>query len=155
MLNANMPKRLSARVRQPHGFTIVELLFAMVIVAILALIAMPSFADALRRARRAEAVGALMQLQLAQQRWRTDHARYASDLHDLGIAPATTTGLYTLALVEADEYSFVATATAAGQQSADAPCQVLRLSQDGGQTTRASLDASGIETSMARNRCWQ
>jgi type IV pilus assembly protein PilE len=138
-----------------RGFTLIELLIAMAIAAILASIAVPSFADALRRARRVEAVGALLQLQLAEERWRADHARYSARPAELGIAPNTASGTYAITILEADESGFVATATAASLQTGDAPCRVLKLVARGGQVTHASVDAGGAESADPRNRCWQ
>jgi type IV pilus assembly protein PilE len=138
-----------------RGFTLVELLIAMAVAAILASIAVPSFAEALRRARRVEAVGALLQLQLAEERWRTDHTRYSRTLAELGSASATHSGTYALAIEEADETGFVATATAASLQAGDAPCRVIKLVVRGGQTLHASVDAAGAEAAGLRNRCWQ
>lgn len=137
-----------------RGFTLIELLIAMAIAAILASIAVPSFADALRRARRAEAVGALLQLQLAEERWRTDHTRYSETPAELGMPANTASGSYAIAVQEADETGFVATATAASLQAGDAPCRVLKLVARGGHVVHTSIDAGGVETSNPRNRCW-
>jgi type IV pilus assembly protein PilE len=141
--------------RAMRGFTLVELLIAMAIAAILASIAVPSFADALRRARRVDAVGALLQLQLAEERWRADHSRYSEAVAELCMAAATASGTYVVAIQEADESGFVATATAASLQAGDAPCRVLKLVARGGQVIHASQDANGVESSGPRNRCWQ
>jgi type IV pilus assembly protein PilE len=141
--------------RRPRGFTLIELLIAMVVAAILASIALPSFADALRRARRVEAMGALLQLQLAQERWRADHTRYSGQLTDLGIPANTPAGTYVVAVQEADDTGFVATATAATLQAGDTPCRVLKLVARGGSFVRASLDGAGVETTDPANRCWR
>lgn len=138
-----------------RGFTLIELLIAMAVAAILASIAVPSFADALRRARRVDAVGALLQLQLAEERWRAEHSRYAETVAELGMAATTASGTYVVAIQEADESGFVAIATAASLQAGDAPCRVLKLVARGGRVIHASQDANGIESSGARNRCWQ
>lgn len=148
-------KNTRATRRRGRGFTLIELMIAMAVAAILASIAVPSFADALRRARRVEAVGALLQLQLAQERWRSDHARYSDTLAELGAAPRTPSGLYAMAVEQADDNGFVATATAAELQAGDAPCRVLKLVARGGVVTHASVDAAGIENTSPRNRCWQ
>jgi hypothetical protein len=76
-------------------------------------------------------------------------------LSDLGFAPATAGGLYSLALVQADESSFSAVAVASSSQSADTACRALKLAHRGGQTLRTAIDAAGAETDASRNRCWQ
>ncbi|MEW6706159.1 MAG: type IV pilin protein [Pseudomonadota bacterium] len=146
---------LAAARRNTSGFTLMELLIAMAVAAILASIAFPSFADAMRRARRAEAISTLLQLQLAQERWRSDHSRYSSQLGELGVPQASSSGLYRVAITEADEAGYTLTATAASLQAGDGPCRVLKLVQRGGRTTRSSVDATGTETTTLHNRCWQ
>jgi len=140
--------------RGARGFTLIELTLVLAIAGVLATLALPSFADALRRSRRAEGITALLQLQLAQERWRADHADYGSDLSALGLAAGSTGGAYTLAVAEAGRDGYVLTATAAAAQSGDTPCRVLKLAQDGGNTRYSSLDASNVETSATPNRCW-
>lgn len=58
------------------GFTLIELMVVVAIVAILAAIALPSFADQIRKSRRAEAVTSLQEAQLRLERWRVDHADF-------------------------------------------------------------------------------
>jgi type IV pilus assembly protein PilE len=137
-----------------RGFSLIELMIVLTLAGVLASVALPSFADALRRGRRAEAVAALMQLQLAQERWRADHADYGGDPRTLGLPTTTTTGLYTVAIAEADGQGYVATATVTASQSADRPCQVLKLVQRGGQVRYGSVDAAGVESTASAHRCW-
>lgn len=54
-----------------------ELMIVVAIVAILATIALPSFADQMRKSRRAEAVTALQDAQLRLEKWRVDHSSFA------------------------------------------------------------------------------
>ena len=138
-----------------RGFTLLELVIAMAVAAILMTVALPSFADALRRARRAEGTHALLQLQLAQERWRTDHPRYAAALSDIGLPGPTPNGHYQLAIASADDAGFVATATAAGVQAGDARCMVLKLEHRLGRTLRTSVDSGGVAADDQPNRCWQ
>ena len=62
------------------GFTLVEVMIAVVIVGLLAAVAIPAFTDSVRKSRRAEAFSALSAVQLAQERWRGNNASYASEL---------------------------------------------------------------------------
>lgn len=59
------------------GFMLMELLVAISLLAILAGIAYPSYGDAVRKARRAEGRSALMQLMQQQERFYSQHNRYA------------------------------------------------------------------------------
>lgn len=60
------------------GFTLVELMIALAVVAILVTLAIPSFRDTLRKSRRSDAMNAIHNLHLAQEKWRVNHATYGS-----------------------------------------------------------------------------
>lgn len=145
-------KRLANMLRR--GFTLVELIVAMALVAILAALALPSFIDSLRAGCRADGVAALTQLQQAEERWRAEHADYAGSLTDLGVAARSARGLYALAIQDAGNSRYVLTATATASQAGDRRCSVLKLAVTGGELTYSSLDADGHETASTPNRCW-
>lgn len=63
--------------QRAEGFTLIELMIVVAIVAILAMIAIPSFADQMRKSRRAEAISSMQDAQLRLERWRVDHADYS------------------------------------------------------------------------------
>jgi type IV pilus assembly protein PilE len=58
------------------GFTLIELMIVLGIVAILVALALPSFQDALRKSRRSDALNSILHLQQAQERWRANHTTY-------------------------------------------------------------------------------
>ncbi|MFN2308483.1 MAG: type IV pilin protein [Gammaproteobacteria bacterium] len=114
------------------GFTLMELLIAVAIVAILATLAVPGFQDTLMRGRRGDAITSLLSLQLAQEKWRANHAEYAR-LDELGWADATSLdGHYRLHLRERSASGFLATAQPrpAGPQQHDV-CGEFALDQRG------------------------
>jgi len=129
----------------PRGFTLMELLVAVAVSAVLATLAYPSFADQVRKSRRLDAVQALAQVQGAQERWRARCPCYAGSLTDSAAAcpatacaagqglgmPQTTTraGHYALALsdVTPTGYTLVASALPGGPQARDATCATLGL----------------------------
>jgi type IV pilus assembly protein PilE len=124
-----------------RGFTLLELLITVAIAAILASIAYPSFMDAIRKGRRAEAVESITRIQQAQEQWRTRHSSYTEDLGDTGlrIPEVTPNGYYKLTVdVPNDALSasqYMITATAAGKQAADTKCAFLSMTVAGGQLT--------------------
>jgi len=48
------------------------------VIAILAMIALPAFSEQIRKGKRAEAVRAIGDLQLRQERWRAEHPTYGN-----------------------------------------------------------------------------
>jgi len=101
---------------------LIEILIAVAIVAILASVAYPSYAAAIRRAHRSEAQGYLMQLYARQNQYFYDARAYASSVSTLGApAPAGLLSHYTvvITLPLASPPAFTITATAIGSQAPD------------------------------------
>lgn len=139
------------------GFTLVELLIAIVIGAILAAIAIPSYRSYVQRARRAEATTALLRAQGAQEKFFVQYNRYAPSLTDaapdgLGLSATTETGLYALTLVPLDGgngFRITATPRAGAAQRDDSRCASLSVDHSGVKTARNS---AGDDTSRD---CWR
>lgn len=68
------------------GFTLVELVIAVAIVAILAAIALPSYSAYVRRGNRTVAKSVLSEILQKQEGFAIDHKRYTGSLTDLGYA---------------------------------------------------------------------
>lgn len=141
--------------RSTHrGFTLIELMCAMAIAAVLAGIAYPSFLPVLHKARRTEALAALLNLQLTQERYRADRMAYGS-LSDIGMAATTPSGHYTLSVTSISATGFDALATANGTQRGDTACRYLKLSVDGLNVVYASgATADAGNDAAANRRCW-
>jgi type IV pilus assembly protein PilE len=88
-----------------RGFTLIELMIVVVIVAILTAVGLPSYFAQVQKSRRSEAKAALTQLATMQQQFRTEQNRFTSDLTDLGLASAgwndTENGYYEVSVVAA------------------------------------------------------
>ena len=144
----------ASRRRAAAGFTLIETLATVAIVGVLASVAYPSFEGPILRARRTEALVALMKLQMAEERWHSNNRRYAT-LDELGSAATTPTRLYTLQVVAADETGYELRATAAGAQVRDRTCRRLTLSVAGANVVQASgPDADTSNDAAANRRCW-
>ncbi len=113
------------------GFSLIELLITLAIVAILATITVPSFSGLVTKSRRSDAVSALLQVQLAQERWRAENLAYASGLPALGWqATGSGEGFYRLHVDRADATSFLVTARPVGGQRGDS-CGTFAVDEDG------------------------
>jgi type IV pilus assembly protein PilE len=110
------------RFRQ-SGFTLVELMIVVAIVAILATIALPAYQEHTRRGHRAAAQSEMMDIANRQQQFFLANRVYAGSLDDLGYAlPEQVSARYTAAVsAENDDTppSFTITLTATGGQADD------------------------------------
>src|SRR3546814_6682649 len=79
------------------GFTLIELVVAMAIVAILATIALASYQYAIVKSRRGSAKAFLMDAITREQQYLLDARAYAATLSDLNLAvPADVSSFYTV-----------------------------------------------------------
>src|SRR5262245_563058 len=65
--------------QRAKGFTIIELMVAVIVVSILASIAIPSYTDYVVRARLTEATGNLADLRVKMEQYYADNRRYSVD----------------------------------------------------------------------------
>ncbi len=136
------------------GFTTIELLVAMSIAAVLSSVAYPSFRDQIARAHRADAIAALTNAQMAQERWRANRASYGS-LGEIGVAAVSSAGHYTLQVAANSATGYEILATARGAQDRDAQCRNLRLAMAGANFEYASGPDPSVANAAALNRrCW-
>jgi len=86
---------------RPRGFTLIELMIAVAIVAVLAAIAMPSYSEYIRRSRITEAISALSGMRVKMEQFFQDNRTYvgACGLPGTSVAPAPTSANFTYACV--------------------------------------------------------
>jgi len=114
-----------------RGFTLIELMIAVVVVGILAAVAIPAYDGMIRKSRRADAVASLTGMQQSQERWRANNASYTDTLTNLQFPP---TNYYTLSIESATATGYVVRAVAVSgkSQAADTGCTTLSLTLQGG-----------------------
>ena len=117
------------------GFTLIELMIVVVIVAILAAIAIPSYENQMKKGRRAAAQTFLLDIANRQQQFLLDARRYATTIVELNITvPPEVTPFYNVTIdppPAGPPPTFVIRATPAGTQAADG---ALTLNEQGVKT---------------------
>lgn len=147
-----------------QGFTLIELMVALVIVGILAGIAYPAYTKHLLRSRRADAIAALTVVMQAQERYRSNVSNYASavaDLPNVNVAGITAHYQVTLEGVGATPsfatgYKATATPVSGGKQAADTVCKSFSVTLVGATPTYSAVgDPTGSGTdSDTSSLCW-
>ena len=115
--------------RPAAGFTLIELMIAVVVVAVLAASALPSFQSSVRKARRSDAMDAAVGVQHAQERYRSNNTAYAATLSAMGLSATSTNNHYGAALsaVSAGGYTLRLTAASGTSQASDTGCTALTV----------------------------
>ncbi len=161
------------------GFTLIEIMIVVAIVAVLAAIAIPNISKYLRESKRTDATVALTTVQQAQAKLRANCRFYADSLAGAnscdtdtdtysikypgaagGTAPSEN-GHYTISITAATGNSYTAVAEAQGTQVGDADCYkfVLYVNTDDGYGNK---DPDGLRRSITKtgtkstdDSCWR
>jgi len=134
------------------GFTLIELMIVVAIIAILAAVAVPTYTDQVRKSRRSAAQIALVEMANRQELFFADNFAYTNDMTAL---PYSTTsaagGFYTLSVsnlnVAPPGFTLTAQANPAKDQVNDTNCKTFTLTDTGVKASTNSSD--GVSTG-----CW-
>ena len=136
------------------GFTLIELMITVAVVAILAAIAIPSYADYVNRSRRNDVRLSLAQSAQWMERFRAENnGTYTGATLQPGttVSPVSGTPMYDITVVVNDAgatYQLTATRRAGSAMASDA-CGNYTLSSDGQRTA-----AAGVTAGAVFERCW-
>jgi type IV pilus assembly protein PilE len=141
-----------------RGFTLIELMMAVVILSILVAIAIPSYSSYIQKSRRTEARAALLNLATLEERFFSTQNAYSSTTTDLGYGGAwpviVGSGYYqvnapviTAAGIGAPA-TYTIQAVPIGSQAVDTACNLFQVTSTGVQT---ALDSGGVDNTVL---CW-
>ena len=128
--------------KRAPGFTLIELMIVVAVVAILASIAIPSYQEQMRKSRRAQAKADLVEYAQMAERYFTVNNTYVGFTLPTAQSPreAGSTARYNLAVAPAAT-TFTISATATGSQASDR-CGDLGITNTGQKTETGSASLS-------------
>ena len=147
--------------KKQFGFTLIELMIVVLVVAILAAIALPMYAEHVRKGKRGEAMQALGDLELRQASWRADNPTYGNTTAATGAlgnlfnsvanVTAYNNGLkyYTVSATGNTATGYTLTATRKGDLANDPKCADFTLTMASGVVTKGTSDGQNIAY------CWR
>lgn len=149
----------SPRAEFMRGFTLIEMMVIVVIVAILAGIAMNSHQSSVLKTKRKAALSTLYTLVAEQEEYFVNNKGYATDLTDLGYSATgaggdpyfisdqgessnSSNGAYKITFASATTNAFTLTATPINGQTKDTRCSALSITSSGSKSVTGSISAS-------------
>jgi type IV pilus assembly protein PilE len=126
--------------RKFRGVTLLEVLIAATIVAILAAIAYPSYRDYVQRAKRSEAITKLLEIAANQERYYLNANRYGT-LTELGypVPLLTKSGTYTVTVPRNDAEGYSISAAYNFSDAENDRCSSFSIDELHNKTSSGSL----------------
>jgi type IV pilus assembly protein PilE len=128
-----------------RGVTLIELMVVVALIGIIVAFGYPAYRDQVIKSRRAEGMGALMELADRLERYYSDKGTYVGATTDSIFRTTTEKGHYKLKIDSQDAISFTVSAEPLGGQTKD-KCGTFTLQSDG----EKSVSAAGMQ-----DQCWK
>ena len=133
----------------PAGFTLIEVMIVVAVVALLAGVALPSYQGYVRRAHRAHAQATLVQAAQWMERAATVRGTYPVTNQIPADVLRVEGGRYDV-VAASDGATYTLTATPVGAQATD-PCAAYRINERG---RRSQTTAGSYAPSLSVDACW-
>ncbi|WP_046167172.1 type IV pilin protein [Chromobacterium vaccinii] len=142
--------------KTPEGFSLLELVITLAVLALLVSIALPSYRNFMMQSNRTAAKTALQDLASRQESYFSTNNNYASQLATLGYAsgtvyvPGNGNNLYALSIANTTASTFALNAAPQGSQAQDS-CQTYQLDNLGNQS---NIVNGSNGTTLSVSGCW-
>jgi len=147
--------------RSDRGFTLIELMVVVAILAIILAIAIPAYNSQVRHARRSEAMQILQDCVLREERYRSDHPTYGSgaQLTAANLACQGANDYYNFAVNNPTATGFDVTGSAIANKGQDldtqnsVDCSVMKIIKNPAQVK--VIKTSGASSTAEDLTCWK
>lgn len=137
--------------RKPGGFTLIELMIAVAILAILTAIAYPMYQDQVRKSRRADVKGAMLQVSQFMERYYTENMSYAdAGGNSLSMSDVYNASFFKDSNMVESHYTLNLTSTGTAYTIQAVP----KSGQSGDKCANLSLLSNGVRSTSSSYKCW-
>lgn len=148
-MNRSIRRRASRRNAHAQGFTLIELMIVVAVIAILATIAYPSYREHVVKSRRAAAQSCLQEAAQFMERYYTTNLKYVDASNNPPALPnmqcrTDLSNFYNIRVAAADAKSYRLEAAPEGGQQ-DPKCGTLSVTQTG---VKGATGSAGVA------QCW-